>query len=319
VGSAFESGSTIVSRQAAANHARGSAGFRYRWKRKVRPQHLALNRAAQQWTEPNVAGNHPAAIGESNEEHKEIAVSESAQIIEALKRSLKTRGLTYRDLAAKVGLSEASIKRVFSEETFTLQRLEAICAAIGMSMSELVKITADSREPRAQFLSLEQEQLLASSTRLLACFYLLLNGRSSQEIAARLALSERELRELYVKLDAARLIELLPRLKTRLRVGPVISWRSDGPVHRVYEKQVKAEFLQSEFQAAQEALHFRSAELSEASAKILLRKSEQLAKDFAELAALDVAVPTSEKHNVALLVAFRPWIFSMFSGLGAKK
>jgi hypothetical protein len=188
-----------------------------------------------------------------------------------------------------------------------------------MSMSELVKITAEAGGPRSQFLSLEQEQLLASSSRLLACFYLLLNGRSSQEIATRLALSERELRELYVKLDTARLIELQPRLKTRLRVGPVISWRSDGPVHRVYEKQVKAEFLQSEFQGTQEALHFRSAELSEASAKILLRKLEQLAKDFAELASFDVAVPASEKHNVALLMAFRPWIFSMFNGLGPRK
>lgn len=246
-------------------------------------------------------------------------MSESAQIIEALKRSLKTRGLTYRDLAPKVGLSEASIKRVFSEETFSLQRLEAICDAIGMSMSELVKISAEAREPRAQYLSLEQEQLLASSTRLLACFYLLLNGRSSAEIATRLALTERELRGVFVKLDAARLIELQPRLKTRLRVGPVISWRSDGPVHRVYEKQVKAEFLQSEFQSAQEALHFRSAELSEASAKILLRKLEQLAKDFAELATLDVDVPAADKHNVGLLLAFRPWIFSMFNGLGTKR
>jgi transcriptional regulator with XRE-family HTH domain len=246
-------------------------------------------------------------------------VSESAQIIEALKRSLKTRGLTYRDLAKRVGLSEASIKRVFSEETFSLQRLEAICDAIGLSMSELVRIAVEAREPRSQYLSLEQEQVLAGSTRLLACFYLLLNGRSSQEIATRLALSERELRELYVKLDAARLIELQPRLKTRLRVGPVISWRSDGPVHRVYEKQVKSEFLQSDFQATLEALHFRSAELSEASTKILLRKLEQLARDFAELATLDVGIPAHEKHNVALLMAFRPWIFSMFNGLGAKR
>jgi len=264
------------------------------------------------------AGNDPrGSLKKSN--CKGSVVSESAQIIEALKRSLKTRGLTYRDIAARVGLSEASIKRVFSEETFSLQRLAAICDAIGLSMSELVRIAVDAKEPRSQFLSLEQEQVLAGSSRLLACFYLLLNGRSSQEIAARLAITERELRELYVKLDAARLIELQPRLKARLRVGPVISWRSDGPVHRVYEKQVKSEFLQSEFQGALEALHFRSAELSEASTKILLRKLEQLARDFAELATLDVNVPAGQKHNVAMLMAFRPWIFSMFNGIGARK
>lgn len=41
-------------------------------------------------------------------------VSESARIIDVLKRTLKTRGLTYRDIAGKVSLSEASIKRVFA-------------------------------------------------------------------------------------------------------------------------------------------------------------------------------------------------------------
>lgn len=242
-------------------------------------------------------------------------MSESAAIIEVLKRSLKTRGLTYRDVAKRVGLSEASIKRVFSEETFTLQRLEAICIAIGVSLTELVRIAADSRESRAQFLSLEQEHLLATDSRLLVCFYLLLNGRASPDIMARMGLSERDLRGYYVKLDAARLIELQPRLKVRLRVGPVVTWRTDGPVYRVYERQVKAEFLQSEFKGQQDALHFRSAELSEASTKILARKLEQLARDFAELATLDVGLPTDEKQSVALLMAFRPWVFSMFGKL----
>jgi hypothetical protein len=184
-------------------------------------------------------------------------------------------------------------------------------------VSELVRIAADTRESRSQYLTLEQEQLLAGDLSLLACFYLLLNGRTSAEIQERLALTERELRVLYVKLDTARLVELQPRLKARLRVGPVITWRSDGPMHRVYEQRVKTEFLQSEFRGPDEALHFRSAEISEASARILARKLEQLARDFAELATLDVGLPMREKQGVALLMAFRPWVFSMFSELPA--
>jgi len=246
-------------------------------------------------------------------------VSESAQIIDVLKRNLKSRGLTYRDLAKKVGLSEASVKRVFSEETFTLQRLEKICAAIGLTVSELIKTAAHGTEARSQYLSMEQEQTLACDPRLLACFYLVLNGHSSAEILARMNLSERDLRLLYIKLDTVRLIELLPKLKARLRVGPVIAWRVDGPVHGAYEKQVKAEFLQSEFQGKHAALHFRSAELSDASAQILLRKLNVLAQEFADYAALDVHLPADEKHSVALLLAFRPWVFSMFDGLRASK
>jgi DNA-binding Xre family transcriptional regulator len=242
-------------------------------------------------------------------------MSESAAIVQVLKRSLKTRGLTYRDLAKRVGLSEASVKRVFSAETFTLQRLESICTAIGMSVTELVRIASEARDSRSKFLSLEQEQLLADDAKLFACFYLLLNGRSSSEILQRMKLSERELRKFYVALDAAKLIELQPGLKARMRVGPVITWRMDGPLFRVYERRVKEEFLQSEFQGTLEALHFRSVEISEASARVLARKLEHLERDFVELATLDVALPARDKRNVALLVAFRPWVFSMFSNL----
>ncbi len=246
-------------------------------------------------------------------------MSESARIIDVLKRTLKTRGLTYRDVAAKVGLSEASIKRVFAEETFTLQRLEKICTTVGITVAELVRMASDTLEPHSQYLSLEQEQLLAGNPSLLACFYLMLNGRPSGEIQTRLNLTERELRSLYVKLDDARLAELQPGLKSRLRVGPVVNWRSDGPVRRVYERQVKAEFLQAEFQGEGEALHFHSAELSEASAALLARKLEQLGHEFADFAKLDRSLPIKKKRSVALLLAFRPWVFSMFDGLQQAK
>lgn len=242
-------------------------------------------------------------------------MSETAVIIEALKRTLKRRGLTYRDLAKKVGLSEGSVKRVFASKSFTLQRLESMCAAVGISVTELVRSADAAQDTTSYSLTLEQEELLASDQRLLACFYLVLNNHGSPEILKKLQLSERELRALYVKLDAAKLIALEPGLKARLRTGPVISWRADGPVYAAYERMVKTELLQSEFQGELEVIHFRSAELSEASAKILMRKLDQLSREFAEFAALDVALPAEEKRSVALLMAFRPWVFSMFKGL----
>jgi DNA-binding Xre family transcriptional regulator len=242
-------------------------------------------------------------------------MSECAQIITVLKRSLKARGTTYRDLAKAVGLSEASIKRIFAEETFSLARLEQICAALGLSIAEVARMAAQQTTPGGQQLTMEQEQALASESRLLACFHLLLNGRQPAAIARELHLTERELRRLLVKLDTAKLIELQPKLKARLRTSNVISWRSDGPVRRLYEQQVKTEFLQAEFTGRNELINFGSAELSEASAKILTRKAELLARDFAELAALDAGVPDKEKRSMGLLLAIRPWVFSIYDGL----
>ncbi|MBL8266942.1 helix-turn-helix domain-containing protein [Steroidobacter sp.] len=245
-------------------------------------------------------------------------MSECAQIVSVLKRSLKARGTTYRDLAVALKLSEASVKRIFAAETFSLARLEQICAALGLSIVEVARMAAQQTTPGGQQLSIEQEELLASDSRLLACFHLLLNGRQSKAIASELDLVERDLRRLLVKLDAAKLIELQPKLKVRLRTSNVISWRNNGPVRRLYEQQVKSEFLQAEFTGRNELLSFASAELSDASAKIMARKAELLARDFAELAALDAGLPDPDKRSMGLLLALRPWVFSMYDGLRKK-
>jgi len=245
-------------------------------------------------------------------------MSECAQIVAVLKRSLRARGTTYRDLARAIGLSEASIKRIFAEETFSLARLEQICTALGLSIAEVVRLAAQPTTPGSQQLTSEQEEVLASDSCLLACFHLLLNGRQPAAIAEELALSERDLRRLLVKLDAAKLIELQSKLKVRLRTSNVISWRSNGPVRRLYEQQVKTEFLRAEFTGRHELINFGSAELSDASAKILTRKAEVLARDFAELAALDAGLPDKEKRSMGLMLALRPWVFSMYDGLRKK-
>jgi DNA-binding Xre family transcriptional regulator len=234
-----------------------------------------------------------------------------------LKRSLKARGTTYRDLAQAIGLSEASVKRIFAEETFSLARLEQICTALGLSIAEVARMAAQQTSGGQQ-LTLEQEQVLASDWHLLACFHLLLNGHQAVNIGRELDLPERQFRGLLVKLDAAKLIELQPKLKVRLRTPNVIAWRSDGPVRRLYEQQVKSEFLQADFAGRHELINFVSAELSEASAKILTRKAEVLARDFAELAALDAGLADKEKRSTGLLLALRPWVFSMFDGLRKK-
>ncbi len=243
-------------------------------------------------------------------------MSESKQIIAALKRSLKARGMTYAELARRIRLSEASIKRIFARGTFSLTRLEEICGALGLSMAEVVQMAAPQTLQTRQQLTLDQEQALAGDPRTLATFHLLLNGYRSAAVAAELGLGERELRRILVRLDAAGLIELAPKMKVRLRTSHVIAWRPDGPVRRAYEAQVKNEFLKAQFDSKNELLNFVSAELSPASVTVVVRKLEALARDFADLAALDASLSDGDnKRSMGLMLAIRPWVFSMYAGL----
>jgi len=236
-------------------------------------------------------------------------------MLAALKRCLKSQGLTYRALGKAINLSESSVKRLFADGSFTLPRLERVCTALDMTVADLSRMSADTRAAGSQpnTLSLEQERLLARNPPLLACFYLLLNGHTIETTRSRLKISARAMRELLSALSAARLADLGPKQRLRFHARLPIAWRVDGPVRKLYERQVRAEFLQGAFTGSNEALTFHSAELSAASVRVLMRKIERLAADFADLSALDVNVHARDKSSVALLLACRPWAFSMFA------
>jgi DNA-binding Xre family transcriptional regulator len=236
-------------------------------------------------------------------------MDETRQLVDALKRCLKMRGLTYRGLAQRIGLSEASVKRIFSERSFTLRRLEQVCGALEITVAELVRMI-EKGHGRATTLSLEQEQALARDPALLSYFYLLLNGWTEQEIRRDYEFEEAQVQGLRARLIELELIESLPRRRHRLRINRQIVWRRDGPVRRAYERQVKAEFLQADFAGAGDFFGWQPAELTTASIEVLKRKLALLYREFLEMAELDTA-STKTRHSTALLLAFRPWVFSM--------
>jgi transcriptional regulator with XRE-family HTH domain len=242
-------------------------------------------------------------------------MGETNRILVALKRGLRSRGITYAMLAKRIGLSEPSVKRILSRGSLSLPRLERICEATDISLEELVRPVNGAPSETSSTLSMAQETALAADPQLLGCFYLLTNGHTPREVAGELHADEKLLRRWLVKLDNLGLLELRARLGARLRVHPPISWREDGPIRRTYEQQVRDEFMRSGFLATDETLKFRSAELSEASRLVLERKLARLAADFNELAELDRHLPSREKRSVAILLACRPWVFSMFDGL----
>ena len=54
-------------------------------------------------------------------------MSQISQISNTLKQLLRQHQITYKDIAEKLNMSEANIKRIFSTNSFALDRLEQIC------------------------------------------------------------------------------------------------------------------------------------------------------------------------------------------------
>src|SRR5690554_7540436 len=82
-------------------------------------------------------------------------MAQTSAIVSELKRQLRAHGLTYQDVAQALELSEASVKRLFSDKQFSLKRLDQICTLMGMEISDLVRKLAP--EPRVEQLTRSEE------------------------------------------------------------------------------------------------------------------------------------------------------------------
>src|SRR5260221_7622086 len=162
---------------------------------------------------------------------------QTAALIDALKKLLKARGTRYRDLARSLGLSEPSIKRLFSQRTFTLQRLEQVCAALEIDFYELAKLARGAAESVDE-MSLAQEQALASDSRLLGVFYLVFNQWQPDDILERYVLTRAETLRHVLRLEKLGLVEGLAHDKGRLRVPATLRLRRDGPIRRAHGRSV---------------------------------------------------------------------------------
>ncbi|QQP95361.1 helix-turn-helix domain-containing protein [Lysobacter enzymogenes] len=239
---------------------------------------------------------------------------ERERLLAALKRILKERGWRYADLAAALGVSEPTIKRTLSNGRMSLERLEQICDALDIDFFELARNARGTRESR-RHLSPLQETALAAEPRLMTVFHLLCQGWRTAAIGEGYGLRKTELVRLLAQLDRLRLIELLPGDRVRLRVPRDFSWRDDGPVRARYFQMASREFIHHAFDAGGDFLALEIRELGEASAATLRRKLEKLVAEFKEAAELDVDLPPERRRSVGMLVASRPWVFSLVDSL----
>ena len=241
-------------------------------------------------------------------------MSELTQLFATLKRLLKARGLTYRDLAGPLALSEASVKRVFASGNLSLDRLATLCELLGLSLAELTAQAA-ADVPRVRQLTEAQEQDLVSDPRLLVVAACALNHWSAAEIVAHYRIEPLECLQYLLRLDRLRLIELLPGERIRLNLARDFDWLTDGPIRRYFREHGEADFLAARFDADDEAHVFVHGMLSAEARAAFLAQIRQLRQRFASGHEDSRAAPIGQKRGVGVLLAMREWEPPDFAGL----
>lgn len=238
-------------------------------------------------------------------------MKQTQQLLDTLKQQLRAQGKTYRCLAAHLALSEASVKRLFSERTFTLERLEQACDFIGLDIGELAALSR-AAQTRLQALTRTQEAEIAEDTALLLVAISVINGFSFNDLLDYYALSEQECIRKLAHLDRLKLIDLLPGNRIRLRVAPNFSWLADGPIQRFFQLKVQQEFFNSRFNADTENLMVLNGVLSLASNQKLQTLMGKMYQEFNQLMKDDSALPMADRKGNTLVLALRQWQYPLF-------
>ena len=242
----------------------------------------------------------------------------SAALVDVLKRELKARGITYARAARELGMSEASVKRMFSRKNFTLKRLDAICRVAHLEFSELTR-TLNQEETQISQLTPEQEKEIVANKKLFLVAVCALNHVTFEQIVNAYDIPRAECIQLLMRLDRLKFIELQPNNRIRLLVSRTFSWLPDGPIQRFFNQQAHNEYFRSRFDRPEEFMVVVNGMLSKSSSAAVVTRLKRIAREFSELHNEDMRLPLAERSAMSLLVAIRHWELQAFAEMRRRK
>ncbi|MDV2077894.1 helix-turn-helix domain-containing protein [Marinobacter xestospongiae] len=237
-------------------------------------------------------------------------MAQTIAIVDALKRALKEHGLTYQQVAEALSLSEASVKRLFSERQFSLKRLDQVCGLMGLEISDLVRRLEP--EPRIDQLTTEQEKELVSDNALLLIAICALNRWTLPQILENYTLDEPTIIRCLARLDRMGLVELLPGNRIKALISHDFHWLRNGPIQTFFESQVQADFFECRFNRPGELRLFLNGMLSTRNNDVMQQKLRRLALDFRHCHQEDLALPLDQRFGMSMMLAIRPWEVAVF-------
>ncbi len=245
-------------------------------------------------------------------------MSQIVAVVDALKRALKAKKLTYAHVARELAISEASVKRMFASGRFTLSRFEQVCQFAGLGLTELAR-EVDSEKNYIAHMTLEQEREVVANPRLFLVAVCALNHLTLDQVVETYEISRADCIQLLLKLDRIKFLELMPNNRIKLKVSPDFSWLPNGPILQYFMTRAHHEYFRSKFDGPGEIIMVVNAMLSAASSAQFAMKLRKLAKDFSELHQDDKHLAIGDRRPASVVLALRPWELDDFNRLRRRR
>ncbi len=239
-------------------------------------------------------------------------VTGTQQLIEALKDELKAAGLTYADLASRIGMSESSVKRMFSRREMPLSRVDEICLACKITFDELARKVVEA-QPLVTELTPQQEEAVTKDKKLLLVAICCLSQWTFEQIVETYTLGEAEVIACMTRLDRLGVIELKPMNRYRLKLAKTFRWRPDGPLMQYFREHVIQDYFNGRFARDGETVHIVHGTISQAMAPSFVDRLKRLGQDFSAQHLADQKLKPELTGGYTLILAMREWEFAPFT------
>ncbi len=241
-------------------------------------------------------------------------MSSSADLVTALKAELKSAGLTYADLARRLGMAESSIKRIFAKGDMPLSRIDDICRVLRLDFADLARQVA-AVQPLREQLTPAQERAVVASPKLLLTAICCLSQWSFEQIVSTYRISEVECIKCLTTLDKLGIIELRPLNRYRLHVAKTFRWLPHGPVMHYFREHVVGDYFSGGFDGEGDLLALVHGSINPGMATLFNERLQRVAQDFAQQHLADQRLPEDQRKPFTLILSMRSWWFAAFQAL----
>lgn len=234
------------------------------------------------------------------------------EVAVVLKRLLRARGITYRELAEKLALSESSVKKLFIAEDCSFARICQICAILQISVADLMTGVEEEPVKRHRHTPAQEAFLVSDPQAFHLYCKIIFDGLQPEALRAVFQISESLCFQLLRKLDKQDLIRLMPDGRIQFPDMSMVLWENAGPLvakmkrewpQRLLDKVIGRED-QDGYRLTLRSYHMKRSTLSE-----FLRAMTDLEFEFARRSVRESRLERDQTVPVSALSVVAPRSF----------
>jgi hypothetical protein len=206
---------------------------------------------------------------------------------------------------------------MFSKKEMPLSRIDDVCRFLGTDFADLARKVANAL-PLMTELTYEQEAAVVKDPLLLLVAICVLSYWEYEQIVQIYQLTEAQCTAKLLALDKLGVIELKPMNRYRLKVAKTFRWRGDGPIRSYFTQHVVGEYFSGRFDREGETLLMVHGNINRAVAPNFVERINRIGQDFAAQHLADKKMDEKHRDGFTMIVGFRRWEFSAFTGMRRK-